>query len=291
MDTKEELIPSLTTWMITGCTSGLGRSMAQAVLKRGWNAVITARHPEQLNSFIEDYPNRVLLLPLDVTDHHAIKQAVEQAKERFGTVDVLVNNAGYGYRAAVEEGNTDDVTRLFATHVFGPVELIKQVLPDMRLNRNGAIINVSSIAALESNPGSGYYAGAKSAQEGISWALKKELTPLGIRVMVVEPGAFRTEFAGRSLTESKVVIHDYDDTAGKRRLGRDHTHGTQPGDPAKAAELIIEAITSPEPPTHLLLGTDAVRFAQKVLSRRLDECNQWADFSARSDFKSASHNE
>jgi NAD(P)-dependent dehydrogenase (short-subunit alcohol dehydrogenase family) len=206
-------------WFITGCSTGLGRSLAEAVLDRGDNAVITARDPATVGDLARAHPRTALALPLDVTEQAQVTYAVQQAEERFGGVGVLVNNAGYGYRAAVEEGDDADVRQLFATHFFGAVALMKAVLPGMRSRRDGAIISISSIGARTSQPGSGYYAAAKAALEGLSASLRKEVSPLGITVMAVEPGAFRTDFAGRSLQQSPDAIADYADTAGKTAEG------------------------------------------------------------------------
>lgn len=273
------------TWLITGCSSGLGRSIAKAVLKKGYQAVVTARDVKTLVDFEKEFPKTALILPLDVTKEESILKALELAAQRFGGIDVLVNNAGYGYRAAVEEGGREDAERLFQTNFWGPVNLMKAVLPGMRERRSGAIINVSSIAALETAPGSGYYAASKCALEGVSGGLYKEVEPLGIKVMVVEPGAFRTDFAGRSLTQSETAIGDYASTAGMRRIGQDKTHGTQPGNPDKGAELIIEAIEANDTPFRLLLGSDAVKFADKVMESRRKEYDKWRQFSERSDFQ------
>lgn len=273
------------TWLITGCSSGLGRSLAYAVLKKGYQAVVTARNVEKLADFEKKFPETAITLSLDVTDSFAISNVIKIAEQKFGRIDVLVNNAGYGYRAAVEEGCSKDTDLLFQTNFWGPVALIKAVLPGMRERRSGVIVNVSSIAALETSPGSGYYAASKCALEGLSEGLLKETAPLGIKVMVVEPGAFRTDFAGRSLTQSKTVICDYESTAGKRRIGNDNAHGTQPGDPNRGAELIIEAVEAENTPFRLLLGTDAVKFAEKVLEKRRNEYEAWNHFSKKSDFK------
>lgn len=272
------------TWLITGCSSGFGRSIAEAVLQHGWNAVITARNVESVRCFEAQFPSHALALPLDVTDPAAIKTAVEAAHQRFGTIDVLVNNAGYGYRAAVEEGVKEDVDRLFATNFFGPVALIQAVLPLMRMRHSGTIINFSSVAALRTFPGSGYYGASKCALEGMSDALSKEVAPLGIHVMVVEPGAFRTDFSGRSLTQAAAAISDYAETSGRRRIEHDHTHGTQPGDPSKGAEQIIRAIETEHPPFRLLLGSDAVELAETVLREQMAELDHWRTFSQQSDF-------
>lgn len=274
----------MTTWLITGCSTGLGRSLAEAVLDRGDNAIVTARDATRVADVAKAYPDTALALSLDVTDHGQVAEAVRQAQARFGAIDVLVNNAGYGYRAAVEEGDDADVQRLFATNFFGTVAMIKAVLPGMRARRHGAIVNVSSIGARIRPPGSGYYAAAKSAVEGMSGSLRTELRPLGIAVTVVEPGAFRTDFAGRSLTQSAEAIADYAETAGRRRKEHDTTHGTQPGDPAKAAAAIITAVTADAPPALLLLGTDALSHVGDVLDAERAELEAWRAVSAGTDF-------
>jgi len=274
----------LSTWFITGASSGLGAALARAVLDHGDNVVITARDLGHVRDLAGAYPNSALAVPLDVTDHDQVIAAVNAANERFGPVDVLVNNAGHGYRAAVEEAAVDEVDELFATNFFGPVDLIKQVLPQMRQRRSGTIVNVSSIGAPRSNPGSGYYTAAKNALEGMSDALNREVAPLGIRVMVLEPGAFRTDFAGRSLTQSRTVIGDYADTAGRRRKQNDHTHGTQPGDPDRAAQAIITTVEGEKAPFRLLLGTDAIQVVRDELQGRIDEIDAWAHVSATTDF-------
>ena len=274
----------MTTWLITGCSTGLGRSLAEAVLDRGDNVIVTARDASRVADVAKAYPDTALALSLDVTDHEQVAEAVRQAEARFGAVDVLVNNAGYGYRAAVEEGDEADVERLFATNFFGTVDMIKAVLPGMRARRHGVIVNVSSIGARVRPPGSGYYAAAKSAVEGMSGSLRAELRPLGIAVVVVEPGAFRTDFAGRSLTQSAAAIADYAETAGRRRKEHDTTDGTQPGDPAKAAQAIITAVTADAPPALLLLGTDALRLVGDVLNAEQAELAAWREVSAGTDF-------
>jgi NAD(P)-dependent dehydrogenase (short-subunit alcohol dehydrogenase family) len=265
----------MTTWLITGCSTGLGRALAQAVLARGDNAVVTARDTSKLQDLATEFPTTALAVALDVTDQSQIDAAVRQAEERFGAVDVLVNNAGYGYRAAIEEGDDADVRALFDTNVFGPVAMTKAVLPGMRSRRSGAIVNISSIGARICPPGSGYYSATKAALEGVSGSLQKELKPLGISVTVVEPGAFRTDFAGRSLTQSAQAIEDYAETAGKRRKENDTVHGTQPGDPDKAAEVIIAAVEAAETPAFLLLGADAVYAYGAVEEAQRAEVDRW----------------
>jgi NAD(P)-dependent dehydrogenase (short-subunit alcohol dehydrogenase family) len=273
----------MTTWLITGCSTGLGRALAEAVLARGDNVVATAREVTAVGDLSQSYPKNALVLPLDVTDDAQVAAAARQANEHFGGVDVLVNNAGYGYRAAVEEGDPEDVRRLFDTNFFGAVALIKAVLPGMRRRRAGAIVNISSIGATVCPPGSGYYAAVKSALEGLTGSLRKEAGPLGIKAIVVEPGGFRTDFAGRSLTQSAVAIADYADTAGKRRKEHDTAHGAQPGDPAKAAQAIITAVESPAPPELLLLGNDALAAYATVLDTRRAEMERWREVSSGTD--------
>jgi NAD(P)-dependent dehydrogenase (short-subunit alcohol dehydrogenase family) len=273
----------MATWLITGCSTGLGRALAQAVLARGHNAVVTARNVTTVEDIAAAHPDTALALPLDVTDRAQITSAVEQAKARFGGIDVLVNNAGYGYRAAVEEADDADIRQLFDTNVFGTVDMVKAVLPDMRAQRSGSIVNISSIGARIKQAGSGYYAATKSAVEGLSGSLHKELQPLGINVTVVEPGAFRTDFAGRSLTQSAKPIADYAETAGKRRKENDTMHGTQTGDPAKAAEAIIAIAASPNPPSLLVLGTDAFGAFAAVADAERAEVDAWRDLSLSTD--------
>jgi NAD(P)-dependent dehydrogenase (short-subunit alcohol dehydrogenase family) len=271
------------TWLITGCSTGLGRALAEAVLAAGQNAVVTARDAGKVADLATNNSDRVLPLALDVTDGTQVTDAVSQAEEKFGHIDVFVNNAGYGYRAAVEEGDESDIRQLFETQFFGAVAMIKAVLPGMRARRSGAIVNISTIGVQIMPAGSGYYAASKAALEAMSGALHGELKPLGISVTVIEPGGFRTDFAGRSLTQSSTVIDDYAETAGKRRKEHDTAHGTQPGDPAKAAKAIIAAVESDEPPAFLLLGNDALNTYRRINEAKLDTINKWEHLSTSTD--------
>jgi NAD(P)-dependent dehydrogenase (short-subunit alcohol dehydrogenase family) len=273
----------MSTWLITGCSTGLGRALAEAVIAAGHNAVVTARDVAKVADLADGDTDRVLPLSLDVTDLTQITNAVGQADETFGGIDVLVNNAGYGYRAAVEEGDDSDIRQLFETQFFGPVAMIKAVLPEMRGRRSGAIVNISTIGVQIMPVGSGYYAASKAALEGMSGALYGELKPLGISVTLVEPGGFRTDFAGRSLAQSSTVIDDYADTAGKRRKEHDAVHGTQPGDPVKAAKAIITAVESDEPPAFLLLGNDALVTYRRLAEARLDSIKEWEHLTTSTD--------
>lgn len=277
------------TWLITGCSSGLGRNLAHAVLDAGFNAVVTARNPATVKDIVAAYPQTALAAALDVSDKGAVERVVKLAEERFGGIDVLVNNAGHGYRAAVEEGEDDQVAELFATNFFGAVSMIKAVLPGMRARRSGAIVNVTSIAARLAMPGSAYYSATKFALEGVSDALRREVEPLGIKVLIVEPGAFRTDFAGRSLHGAATTIADYDESVGPRRKENDKTHGTQPGDPARAAKLLIKVIGGKTLPVRLLLGSDAVQIVGTEVAAHLKEIQEWTSVSVRTDFPAAGH--
>lgn len=272
------------TWLITGCSSGIGAGIAKAVLADGDNAVVTARDPEKVRAITDAYPETALAVALDVTDTESIRTAVAAAEARFGGVDVLVNNAGYGYRSAVEEGEPESVDRLFRTNFFGPVELIRAVLPHMRAQRSGAIVNVSSIAAARSGIGSGYYAASKAALELMTDGLAKELAPLGIRAMIVEPGSFRTHFYDTSLQGTEKKIDDYTETAGKTRRENVVNRGDQPGDPDKAGVVLVEVLKKDRLPKRLLLGSDAVRVVSAELQDRFEEIRAWESVSAQTDF-------
>ena len=274
------------TWLITGSSSGLGRALAAAVLKRGDNVVLAARTPADVDDLGSEYPETTLIQKLDVTDSEQILATVSAAVARFGAVDVLVNNAGYGYRAAVEEGDDDDVRRLFDTHVFGSVALIKAVLPQMRARRSGTIVSVSSVGTQLTPAGSGYYVAAKAAVEALTGSLRKELLPLGIHAMTVEPGAFRTDFSGRSLSQSARALPDYAETAGLRRKENDSSSGTQPGDPAKAALVILAAVDAATPPPLLALGSDALSARKKAMEATTATLESWHEMSMHTDLDS-----
>jgi NAD(P)-dependent dehydrogenase (short-subunit alcohol dehydrogenase family) len=277
----------LSTWLITGCSTGLGRALAEAAIGAGHNVVATARDAATVGELADGAEGRVVTASLDVTRQDQMSATVELAERHFGGVDVLVNNAGYGYRSAVEEGEDAPVHTLFDTHFFGPVTLIKAVLPGMRARRSGHIVNVSSIGAQLTPVGSGYYSAVKLALEGLSGSLRGELAPLGIGVTVVEPGAFRTEFAGRSLTESTTRIADYATTAHTRRKDVDTAHGAQAGDSARAARAILTAVDSVSPPSFLLLGSDAVASYREMAAARAAEIDDWETVSVSTDFPTA----
>jgi NAD(P)-dependent dehydrogenase (short-subunit alcohol dehydrogenase family) len=273
----------MTTWLITGCSTGLGRALAEAVVAAGHNVVATARDQAKVADLAEGN-DRVLALALDVTDPGQVSSAVTEAEKTFGGIDVLVNNAGYGYRAAVEEGDEADVRQLFETHFFGSVGMIKAVLPGMRSRHSGVIVNVSSIGATRTPVGSGYYSAAKAAVEGMTGSLRGELEPLGIFAMIVEPGGFATDFAGRSLMQTRTVIDDYAETAGKRRK-ENVVNASAKGDPAKGAAAIMRAVAAEEPPALLLLGSDAFETYREILQGRLDSTSEWEPVSRSTDFE------
>lgn len=274
----------VTTWFVTGCSTGFGRALAEAVLVRGDNAVVTARSVHAIADIVEAHPERAIGLPLDVTDDDQVVTAVQMAYDRFGAIDILVNNAGYGYRAAVEEGERTAVEAMFATNFYAPVSLIQKVLPDMRRRRSGTIVNISSVAGRLSQPGSAFYAASKFALEGMSDGLRKEVEPHGLRVILIEPGPFRTDFAGRSLVQSDSENLAYVATAGVRRRERNDTSGTQPGNPAKAAQAIIAVATSASPPFRLLLGNSAYDRVPAELQAQLAEIAAWEEIGRPTDF-------
>ncbi len=272
-------------WFITGCSTGFGRELARQLLVGGQRVAITARDTASLEEFGEAASaGKALLLPLDVTSQEQCRQAVEQAEAHFGRIDVLVNNAGIGYFAAVEESEDEEVRRMFEINFWGLARMTQLVLPGMRQRRSGHIVNISSIGGLSSFPAVGFYNATKYAVEGLSEALWKEVSPLGIGVTIVEPSGFRTDWAGRSANESEVVIGDYAETAGANRTNLRRNSGNQAGDPVRAAHAIIEAVNGPEPPLRLLLGKAALRGARgklELLARdfdRFEEVTVGADF-------------
>lgn len=272
------------TWLITGCSSGLGQGIALAALQSGGKVAVTARNPECLEQFVKQFPQQALPLRLDLNDEESMKQAVEETYRRFGSLDILVNNAGHGYRAAIEESRPDQVAELFQTNFFGPMELIRLVLPKMRAARQGMIVNVSSIGAVRGALGNGYYSAAKGALELATEALAKETESLGIRTMLVEPGAFRTGFYEKRLAESALKIPDYDGLAAQYQKGATPALHRQPGDPMRGGRVIVQTVLQKNAPFRLLLGSDAVNAAKTTLENRLRELHAWEDVSRQSDF-------
>lgn len=273
----------MATWFITGCSTGLGRALATAVLDRGETVVVTARDAASAGDLARTHPGTALALPLDVTDRAGIRDVVRAAGERFGTIDVLVNNAGHGYRAAVEEAADDQVRELFAANFFGPVALIQAVLPGMRERRSGTIVNISSAGVRSCPVGTGHYVAAKAALEALTAALRKEVVPLGITVMTVEPGAFRTNYK-RSLAQPPEEISDYAETVGARRKADLAEDARQPGDPARAAQAIIAAVQSPATPAMLVLGPDALTWFRDAMKELSADVDAWEQTSLSTSF-------
>lgn len=274
-------------WFITGCSTGLGRALSEAVLKHGHRAVVSARNPAQIQDIVARYPQTSLAVQLDVANFSQIRLAISAAEKAFGRIDVLVNNAGYGYLAAVEEGEEKKFRDMFETNFFGLAALIRRVLPGMRVRERGHIINISSVGGLLGNPGAGYYNASKFAVEGLSEALAKEVEPLGIRVTVVEPGPFRTDWAGRSLKQVRNPIDAYAKTSGARRAQISGYSGRQAGDPARAAQAIIHIVESPAPPMNLVLGKDGLKRVRDKLEKFSDSLRQWETVTVGADFPEA----
>jgi NAD(P)-dependent dehydrogenase (short-subunit alcohol dehydrogenase family) len=262
-------------WLITGSSTGFGRMLAEAVLDQGETVVLTARNPQQVEDLTAKFPDRTLAARLDVTNPTEVREVVKVAIATFGRIDVLVNNAGYGTLGAIEEASDEEIRRQFDTNVFGALDLTRAVLPHLRQQRSGHIINFSSVGGFVSFPGSGIYCSTKFALEGISEALAQEVAPFGIKVIIVEPGAFRTDFSGRSLVVSDTQIADYEPVIGQYRQWVQDIDGQQPGDPKKAASAIIQSVNSENPPLRLALGADAVNAIDAKLKSVKAELDAW----------------
>lgn len=277
-------LPDDPVWFITGCSTGFGRELARLVLERGWRAVVTARDASRVSDLVDTHGERALALSLDVIDPAQVDAAAAQAVERFGRVDVLVNNAGYGYQSSIEEGDDAEIRAQFDANVFGLFAMTRAVLPGMRERRGGAIVNITSMAGLVGLPSSGYYAASKHAVEGFSDALAVEVEPLGVAVTCVEPGPFRTDWAGRSLRQTPSRIAAYEETAKARMALTKSYSGNQPGDPVRAAEAMIAAVERDRPPRHLVLGKFAFDGVTTRLQERLDEIESLRGVALGADF-------
>ncbi|WP_063064153.1 oxidoreductase [Nocardia violaceofusca] len=265
-------------WFITGTSSGFGRAIAEAVLAEGGSVVATARTPESLADLRDRDPERVLVAQLDVTDPASITAAVEEARVRFGRIDVLVNNAGYGLRGALEECDDEQLRTLMETNVWGLISVTKAVLPLMRAQRSGHIVQLSSVGGVRARLGGTPYALSKFAVEGLSEGLSYEVAPFGIKVTIVEPGPFRTDFAGRSIQWAE-PMPEYAPIFAEERERFQAQNGAQPGDPARAAEAVLRAVAMDEPPLRLPLGPEAFAGIRATLTQRLadlDELEPWA---------------
>jgi NAD(P)-dependent dehydrogenase (short-subunit alcohol dehydrogenase family) len=271
-------------WMITGCSTGLGRELARHTLGLGYPTVVTARNTGQIGDLAISHESHALVLKLDVTDSEQIAAAVKAAEDKFGRIDVLVNNAGIGYFGSFEETDLTEADRMFEINVWGLTHMTRAVLPGMRQRRSGAIVNISSLGGLAAFPSLSFYNATKFAVEAISESLSQEVAPLGIKVLIVEPGPFRTDWAGRSANEAPESIPEYQATAGKRRETIRSYSGKQPGDPVRAAAAIVKAVESAQPPLRLLLGKIALAGARQKLDALRKNFDEWAEVSEDADF-------
>jgi NAD(P)-dependent dehydrogenase (short-subunit alcohol dehydrogenase family) len=272
------------TWLITGSSRGFGRELAKAVLNDGDRVVATARRPEQLKGLVLEYGDRARAVALDVTDAAAARAAVQTAIHEFGTLDIVVNNAGYANSSPIEETPDDDFRAQIETNLFGVVNVTKAALPVLHKQRSGHFIQFSSIGGrVGGTPGMGAYQTAKWAVEGFSEVLSNEVKPFGVKVTIIEPGAFRTDWGGSSMRRLP-ISEDYDQTVGAMNRYRESTVDNWPGDPARAARIITEIIRLDEPPLRLLLGGGAVESAEKASKVRAAEAEKWADVSRSADF-------
>jgi len=271
-------------WLITGCSTGFGRALAKELLENGYRVAVTARNVEQVKDMVSAYPDTAIALTLDVTNHQQINAAVADTIAHFGQIDVLVNNAGIGYFAAVEESEEDEVRKMFEINVFGLAWMTQAVLPHMRKQRSGHILNIASIGGLRAFPGIGFYNATKFAVDGLSESLSKELAPLGIKVTIIAPSGFRTDWAGRSAKNSSIQIEDYATTAGKNMGDIRGYSGNQPGDPEKAAKAMILVTETENPPLRLLLGKNALKGGRLKLDELKQDFDAWADVTEGADF-------
>ena len=275
-------------WLITGSSRGLGRALAETVLEKGDRLIATARNPKQLCDLEQHYTEQMKAVSLDVTDEYEAQKAVQSAIDTFGCLDILVNNAGYGNIGSIEETSSDEIRAQIETNLFGVINVTKAALPIMREQKSGHIIQISSIGGRLGPPGRGAYSAAKWGVEGFSEVLDKEVKPLGIKVTLVEPGAFRTDFAGTSISIAD-VRPEYHDTVGKMAQAQRELNGKQIGDPAKAAAAIFYLTCLDEPPLRLLLGSDAVKGAELADIARMESDKKWRDLSLSTDFETSHH--
>jgi NAD(P)-dependent dehydrogenase (short-subunit alcohol dehydrogenase family) len=271
-------------FFITGVSSGFGRAITEAALAAGHRVVGTVRNEADLAAFNRLNPGRAIGKILDVTDTAAIAPTVAAIESEIGAIDVLINNAGYGHEGVLEESSLDDIRRQFEVNVFGAVAMMQAVLPAMRSRRSGHILNITSMGGITTFPGVGVYHGSKFALEGISETLGKEVKALGIHVTAVEPGAFRTDWAGRSLVRTERKISDYDAVFDPLRKRRQEISGKQPGNPVKAANAILQLVAAPNPPAHLLLGLDAYTLVSEKLNALQAEIAAWKEVTLSTDY-------
>lgn len=274
-------------WFITGCSTGFGRELARHILQLGYRAVITARDSRQVQELVLGHEAQALVLPLDVSVPEQVTAAVAAAQAHFGGIDVLVNNAGVGYFGSLEESEEAEVRSMFEINVWGVAGMTRAVLPGMRERRRGTIVNMSSVGGLVAFPALSFYNASKFAVEALSESLAQEVAPLGLKVLLVEPGPFRTDWAGRSANEAPISLTDYDATAGARLRAMRGYSGQQPGDPARAATAIVQAVESSQPPLRLLLGKAALLAARGKLQALQGDFDRWESVTLGADFPSA----
>ncbi|RZK81937.1 MAG: SDR family NAD(P)-dependent oxidoreductase [Pedobacter sp.] len=271
-------------WLITGCSTGFGRELAKQVLSLGYKAAVAARNVEDIEDIVEHYPNTAIPVTLDVTKSDQISNAIKQVTEIFGRIDVLVNNAGIGYFGSVEESDDAETRRMFDINFFGLANMTKAVLPVMRKQRSGHILNISSIGGLMAFPALAYYNATKFAVDGFSESLAKEVAPLGINVTIIAPSGFRTDWAGRSANEAQSEIEDYKTTAWQNKENIRAYSGNQPGDPQRAAKAMIAVVEAEQPPLRLLLGAAALKNGRKKLEELSADFDTWQDTTVGADF-------
>jgi len=274
-------------WLITGCSTGFGRELATYVLSEGYSATVAARNTYDIADIVTNYDETALAVKLDVTKPDQIEEAVKKTIEKFGRIDVLVNNAGIGYFGAVEESEEAAVRNMFEINFWGLAKMTQEVLPIMRKQKSGHIVNIASIGGLVGFPAVGFYNATKFAVDGLSESLAKETAPLGIKVTIVAPSGFRTDWAGRSANNSPIVIEDYATTAGANKSTIRGYSGAQPGDPKRAAIAIVKAVESAQPPLRLLLGEAALKGARNKLNELKKDFDTWEETTVGADFPKA----
>jgi NAD(P)-dependent dehydrogenase (short-subunit alcohol dehydrogenase family) len=271
-------------WLITGCSTGFGRELAREALLQGYRVVVSARNPQDVQDLVAGYPDTSLALALDVTNVQQIGNAVTQALAKFGQIDVLVNNAGIGYFSSIEEADEIEIRKMFEINVFGLAHMTQAVLPHMRARKSGHILNIASIGGLRSFPGVGFYNATKYAVDGLSESLAKEVAPLGIKVTIICPSGFRTDWAGRSANETPSTLPDYATTAAKNMSDIRNVSGRQAGNPIKAAKAMIQVVETDQPPMRLLLGKAALKGARIKLQELSSDFETWAEVTEGADY-------
>jgi len=272
-------------WFITGSSTGFGRELAKQALERGYKVVATARNSDSLKDLVAEYPDTARAVRLDVTNEEDVKTSVAKAVEEFGSIDILVNNAGYGLGGGIEEPSMEQIEKQYDTNIFGVIRMMREVLPIMRTNKSGHVMNISSVVGFTAFGSIGYYASTKFAMEALSEALSKEMEHLGIKVTIVEPGGFRTDFAGRSFTQPENRIEDY--VTSERIDAMGEYHNNQPGDPVKGAKAMIDMIETENPPLRLPLGEDAVTAIEEKLNSVRENIDQWREIAVNTKVEEA----